>query len=319
MTSIKSEFRMISGCADEQTAADVSSVEKFALPDPAGHAGGACTSALLKVLYEDNEEPDEDLTFKDVLLEMREILVNEDFTQTPQLSSSSNIDVDTKFDISQDGYDGTRRALMIGINYVGQNGELSGCHNDVLNMKEYLMDVHEFEEENMIILMDDGEHIEPTRDNIMAAYQQIVCDSEPGDVVYLHYSGHGGKLRDDDGDEEDGYDETLVPVDYETAGQIWDDELLRKLVIPMPTGVFVTCVMDCCHSGTVLDLPYTFAGDGRQTSMEETENFDFDAFCNVLEEEGVEADECNVLEEEDVEADECNVLEEEGVEADECA
>lgn len=35
-----------------------------------------------------------------------------------------------------------------------------------------------------------------------------------GDAVFTHYSGHGGKLRDDDGDEKDGYDETLVPVDY---------------------------------------------------------------------------------------------------------
>ena len=73
--------------------------------------------------------------------------------------------------------------------YVGQNGELAGCHNDVMNMKEYLMDVHEFEEENMTILLDDGEHADPTRENILNAYAQIVADSQEGDVVYLHYSG----------------------------------------------------------------------------------------------------------------------------------
>ena len=32
----------------------------------------------------------------------------------------------------------TKRALLIGINYFGQNGQLSGCHNDVDNMKNYL-------------------------------------------------------------------------------------------------------------------------------------------------------------------------------------
>ena len=32
-------------------------------------------------------------------------------------------------------------------------GELSGCWNDVLNMKKYIMDVHGFEEDNIVILM----------------------------------------------------------------------------------------------------------------------------------------------------------------------
>jgi hypothetical protein len=39
---------MISGCEDTQTSADVSNVSSFALPDPNGRAGGACTSALLQ-------------------------------------------------------------------------------------------------------------------------------------------------------------------------------------------------------------------------------------------------------------------------------
>jgi hypothetical protein len=99
-----------------------------------------------------------------------------------------------------------------GINYVGQQGELSGCHNDVLNMKEYIMDVHGFQEGNIDILMDDGTHTSPTSANILAAYKRIVTASQSGDVVFAHYSGHGGKLKDQDGDEKDGYDETLVPL-----------------------------------------------------------------------------------------------------------
>jgi len=280
--AIKSDFRMISGCEDKQTSADVFNVGSFQLPDPAGRAGGACTSTLLKILYADKHKPDDDLSFKDVLLQMRDILDSKGFSQIPQLSASRNLDVDTKFDISQEGFEGTKRAVMIGINYVGQNGELAGCHNDVLNMKEYLMDVHEFEEENMTILMDDGVHDDPTRDNILSAYEWVVRESLPGDVVYLHYSGHGGKLRDDDNDEADGYDETLIPLDYQSAGQIRDDDLLRRLVIPMAEGVFVTSVMDCCHSGTVLDLPYNFRGDGSQESMQETDGFDFGKIVGIL-------------------------------------
>lgn len=38
------------------------------------------------------------------------------------------------FHIVPDGSTGTRRAVMIGINYTGQDGELKGCQNDVKNV-----------------------------------------------------------------------------------------------------------------------------------------------------------------------------------------
>lgn len=66
--------------------------------------------------------------------------------------------------------------FFIGIKYVGQNGELSGCHNDVLNIIDYL-DVHGFKEENMTVLMDDGEHKEPMRGNILAAFPKVVDEN----------------------------------------------------------------------------------------------------------------------------------------------
>jgi len=87
--------------------------------------------------------------------------------------------------------------------------------------------------------------------------------------------GHGGKLKDQDGDEKDGYDETLVPLDYQNAGQIRDDDLYKILVRPLKEGVYATCIMDCCHSGSILDLPYTFAADGEQEEMTLLEDFDF--------------------------------------------
>lgn len=68
-------------------------------------------------------------------------------------------------------------------------GELSGCWNDVLNMKKYIMDVHGFEEENIVVLMDDGENIEPTARNIIRAYKKVVSEAEEGDAIFLHYSG----------------------------------------------------------------------------------------------------------------------------------
>lgn len=54
----------------------------------------------------------------------------------------------------------------------------------------------------------------------------------------------------------DGYDETLCPVDFERNGQIVDDEINRALVNPLQPGVRLHAIVDACHSGTILDLPF---------------------------------------------------------------
>lgn len=63
-----------------------------------------------------------------------------------------------------------------------------------------------------------------------------------------------------------------MPYDHERAGQITDDELHRMLIEPLPHGVLLTCIMDCCHSGTSMDLPFVHVLD-----TEESER-DFDGF-----------------------------------------
>mmetsp|Transcript_9029 Transcript_9029/g.13610 ORF Transcript_9029/g.13610 Transcript_9029/m.13610 type:complete len:342 (+) Transcript_9029:81-1106(+) len=280
---LRKDVRMISGCQDKQTSADVSNVEQFELPDPAGRAGGACTSTLLRILYADEKVPEEDLSFAEVVSTMREQLAEGNYTQVPQLSSMNPIDLNAKFDLVPESATGTRRAVMIGINYVGDRpGELSGCHNDVHNMKKYIMDVHGFEEENIRILMDDGENEAPTRSNIIAAYKAVIAEAEEGDAIFLHYSGHGTKLRDQNGDEADGYDEALCPRDFQQAGMIRDDDLYDILVKGLPNGVHMVSLMDCCHSGSIMDLPYIFKGDGSQTEMELDPEMNLDAFIECV-------------------------------------
>jgi len=276
--AIPSEIHMISGCHDSQTSADVSNVGNFKLPNPQGRSGGACTAALLSTLYECNRNGTlGTLSWVDLLRSMRTNLLNKGFDQVPQLTSSRLIDVTKPFKMINDNSYGTKRAVLIGINYTGQQGELSGCHNDVKNMKEYLTNIHGFKENNMTILMDDGRHINPTRVNITKAYRDLVRFTLPGDTVFAHYSGHGGRVADTSGDEDDGYDETLIPVDFKRSGQITDDELFRDLVKPMPSKVLMTSLMDCCHSGTVLDLPYRFTADGDVSQgMQRQQDFSFD-------------------------------------------
>lgn len=79
---------------------------------------------------------------------------------------------------------------------------------------------------------------------------------------FFHYSGHGGQAKDEDGDEDDGHDETIYPVDHEEAGVIVDDEMHAILVHPLPAGCRLTAIMDCCHSGSALDLPYIYSTTG---------------------------------------------------------
>jgi len=65
-----------------------------------------------------------------------------------------------------------------------------------------------------------------------------------------------------------------VPLDYNTAGQIKDDDVFNSLVFKVPAGATLTCIMDCYHSGTVLDLPYKFVADGQSDQMNLDESFD---------------------------------------------
>ena len=135
------------------------------------------------------------------------------------------------------------------------------------NIKKYLIKEQGFNESEMLILMDDGRQHEPTKRNIEDAFSRICQYSQAGDVVFVHYSGHGGRVRDVSGDEEDGYDSTLIPVDFKRSGQIIDDDILKMLVKPMRQGVNCTILVDACHSGTVLDLPYRFSADDSQMRL----------------------------------------------------
>lgn len=264
--AIPATVRMFSGCEDVQTSADVSNVGSFKLPDPAGRAGGALTSCLLNVTYQDHSNTGADLSFKETLMQVREKLKDMGYEQIPQLSCSHPTNIDEKFTIVPEDFSGKRRAVMIGINYVGDNpGELRGCHNDVHNMKDYIMACHGFEEDDIVLLLDDGENTNPTSENMMAAFRQLAADAQPGDALFVHYSGHGCSIKDDEREEDDGKDEALCPVDYAEAGVLRDDDIFAMLIAPLPAGCTLTCIMDCCHSGTIVSM--TFLG-GELTKLE---------------------------------------------------
>ncbi|KAK4960400.1 Ca(2+)-dependent cysteine protease [Elasticomyces elasticus] len=159
---------------------------------------------------------------------------------------------------------GRRKALLIGINYFSQRGQLRGCINDVKNMSTYLNQHFGYKREDMVTLTDDQQSAmsQPTKANILRAMHWLVKDARPNDSLFFHYSGHGGQTKDLDGDEEDGYDEVIYPVDFRQAGHIVDDEMHRVMVSPLQPGVRLTAIFDSCHSGSALDLPYIYSTQG---------------------------------------------------------
>ena len=86
---------------------------------------------------------------------------------------------------------GKRKALLIGINYFGQRGQLKGCINDVKNMSTYLNQHFGYRREDMVTLTDDAEgHLSvPTKANIIRAMHWLVKDAQPNDSLFFHYSG----------------------------------------------------------------------------------------------------------------------------------
>ncbi|KAF9219059.1 hypothetical protein BS17DRAFT_790102 [Gyrodon lividus] len=160
---------------------------------------------------------------------------------------------------------GRKKALCIGINYTGQRRELRGCINDIKNVKRFLTSQWGFKDGDIVMLRDETSNPRqmPTRKNMTDAMKWLVKDARPHDSLFFHYSGHGGQIPDKNGDEIDGLDEVVYPVDYKTAGVIVDDEMHRIMVKSLPPGCRLTAIFDSCHSGTALDLPYIYHSNGR--------------------------------------------------------
>lgn len=150
-------------------------------------------------------------------------------------------------------------ALLIGINYTGTSNALSGCISDIEKM-ETILRQRGFAE--ITTLKDQTGCVQPTRANIINALTTVCKSVHPGDILYIHYSGHGSQLRANNRDEADYMDETWCPVDCSGSlpdcGYIRDNDLF-DIVSKNAVGAKVVVVSDSCHSGSVLDLPYSWA------------------------------------------------------------
>jgi len=164
---------------------------------------------------------------------------------------------------------GRRKALLIGISYKHTEAYLPGCIPDVINLKKFLLENGYVESPSTMLILKDDESSDknmPTKENILAACRWLVRDAQVGDRLLFHYSGHGTQVPDTSGDEIDGMDEAIVPLDYQTKGLIVDDDLHSILVKSLRRGIRLTAIFDSCHSGSALDLPFVYQPSGAYKS-----------------------------------------------------
>lgn len=151
--------------------------------------------------------------------------------------------------------------VSIGINYQGQQGELQGCVNDSHNFVAWARNYYGGSLAQVVQMTDDlpkRHKWYPTKDNIIRVLSNMRkrCKKNNFTNFVLHYSGHGGQVVDVNGDEADGFDEVLIPVDYMQSGFIGDDWLLANFIERIHSSIRFFGLIDACHSGTILDLRY---------------------------------------------------------------
>lgn len=134
-----------------------------------------------------------------------------------------------------------KNAIMIGLNYPNTRYKLFGCINDVRNGKKF------FRKHKYIVKLLIDKDV--TRSfNLLQALDQLALSNS--NKVAFHYSGHGTQTRDFNNDEADRLDEAILSTNNTL---ITDDQIKGRLQKFRGKDLFL--VFDCCHSGTIVDLP----------------------------------------------------------------
>ncbi len=99
-----------------------------------------------------------------------------------------------------------------------------------------------------------------TKSGILTAFNSLVNRCRKGDIVYIHFSGHGQQITDVNGDEDDGWDEAWIPYDamyaysnsYKGEKHLIDDEIalwMTRIKNKIGSSGSLLLVVDACHSG----------------------------------------------------------------------
>ncbi|KAI0089743.1 peptidase C14, caspase domain-containing protein [Irpex rosettiformis] len=164
-----------------------------------------------------------------------------------------------------------KKALSIAVSYSDRPGiddwyKIKHAHKDSDLIVDLLKKTFGYPPENITIMKDDGQCCPPTRNNI--AMHHLVSNTMPGDHLVFHISGHWSLRKRTqrnsatEGQEENGIEELFWPCDvaiehHDAVGKyILNDQIKDILVNGVPPGVNLVIISDCCHFGTIADLPH---------------------------------------------------------------
>ena len=167
-----------------------------------------------------------------------------------------------------------KKALLVGINYVGTQDELYGCINDVNSIKERIVQ----DGFSDVKVLTDLTPIKATRNNILLEFTNLLVNAQSGDLLFFSYSGHGSYIFDRNGDEADGRDEMIVSCDLRG---VVDDELKALIQTHLKSDVTLFAMFDSCFSGSMLDLKYQYLDSLNYDNYTENEK-QLDTPGNVL-------------------------------------
>ncbi len=141
-----------------------------------------------------------------------------------------------------------RFALIIGVsNYKDSTINLKYAAKDAQDIYNVLLQYGRFKNENIQLLIDTLATRERIRKGIEGWLQNIV---KRDDLVFIYFSGHGSQGKDYSGDENDGFDEYLIPFDFDLTDMstgISDDNFAYWIKNLASENVII--VLDCCYSG----------------------------------------------------------------------
>jgi hypothetical protein len=167
----------------------------------------------------------------------------------------------------------SKKAFLIGCNYVGTPYELNGCINDVESVNERLIS-RGFTTK----LMTDKTSIKPTYTNLLTQLARFFNSAKGGDTLFLMFSGHGQQLKDKNRDETDGKDEAIVSLDLKSI----TDDVLRQLINAyLRPDVTLIALFDSCHSATILDLKYKYL-DSLKNDNDTVDPLQRDSKSNIM-------------------------------------
>lgn len=140
------------------------------------------------------------------------------------------------------------KAILLGINIYKSVSGLRGCENDVNAMRDLLTGPFKFDSANVKILV----NTEVTKARVRQLLKWIFQDTQPGDRLLFHFSGHGSYTPDLSGDESDQRDELicLYDMDFNNKESYFIDDELHDWTRKLPKGRQLVVVLDNCNSGT---------------------------------------------------------------------